>query len=1064
MTSPMTPIRLIIIAFIVTTLLLFMPNANPYTTGADYSTEAAVTEIGSGADLAISLTGTPDPVMIFRPLTYSLVVTNNGPDPAIDAHVTDTLPVGTLLVAIATSQGSCTRGREINCALGDLATGESAEITISVRPFRTGTIANLANATSATIDINQANNTTSLETRVSLLPSIYGRVATAGGAGLSGVSVAVEGSGKPPALTSEDGKYQVSGLAIGGRYTVTPSREGFVFNPQSRTIRSLLSDRQVDFGAVACNFVITPASQSIPAAGGQGSVTITSPDPRCPWTAASDVPWIHFISATSGSGSATVNFEVEPTIASRTGNIDINNTRVTVLQESDACNTVTFNNAKILSLNGIRPAPTPAFVAEDFNNDSVSDLVFSVSQPAAGLSIAASNAGGGYEDPRMIYTGGVSKIRAGDLNNNGVKDLAVITNEVPGRLLVLTGDGAGGFSAPANIETGPSPTALAIADFNRDGISDLAVTTGPLSPIPDSYNLAIHLGDGAGGFAAARNFGFTTRFGSIPSQLETGDFNGDGIPDLAVLGSAGPAIIFIGDGSVGFTISSLSNVAQATGMVLGDFNGDLKTDLAISQSLSTNILIWISTPGGILQPVQSPSFDGQLLLSADFNGDGKSDLLFRSLSDIGVLFATGDGQFTEPVRYIPGGSSGIAAVGDFERDGRDLRTDLFIVLSSRPFAAPSIDVAVLTSDAQGGFDAPRAINYLPPNLLFSGNLNDMESGDINHDGVLDMVIADSGLPDVVTMLGKGGGEFSAAVTVNSGVTSSNPTSIELRDFNNDGISDLAVIYNNSQKIVVMLGNGQGGFTPTAQLNTGNDPRNLVAADFNNDGNLDLVAKAQAGGLALFLGDGQGGFTESAAGIGGNLDRILFTTGDFNGDGNADIIYGDLQALSPEVSIVLFGNGQGGFADPINVRTDTPLGFISVADLNLDGRDDLAYTSLFSGGSSVFVVLSNSDGGFNPPVQYFASSGVSDILAKDINGDNKLDLIVITSLDASVSLLLGNGDGTFNQAMSFRIIEVSSLIKTGDFDGDGDIDIAFGRSNFPEIGILLNRSMCTSVQR
>jgi hypothetical protein len=378
--------------------------------------------------------------------------------------------------------------------------------------------------------------------------------------------------------------------------------------------------------------------------------------------------------------------------------------------------------------------------------------------------------------------------------------------------------------------------------------------------------------------------------------------------------------------------------------------------------------------------------------------------------------------------------------------------------------APSVDVAVLTSDAQGGFDAPRAFSYLPPNLLFSGSINDMESSDINGDGVLDMVIADSGLPDVVTMLGKGGGEFNAAVIINSGVTSSNPTAIELRDFNHDGILDLAALYNNSQKMVVMLGNGQGGFTPTAQLNTGNDPRNLVAADFNNDGNLDLVTKAQAGGLALFLGDGQGSLTESAAGIGGNLDRILFTTGDFNGDGNADIVYGDLQALSPEVSKVLFGNGQGGFADPINVRTDTPLGFISVADLNLDGRDDLAYTSLFSGGNAVFVVLSNSDGSFNPPVQYQAASGVSDILSKDINGDNKLDLIVITDLSASVSLLLGNGDGTFNQAMSFRIVESLAQIEPGDFDGDGDIDIAFARSGFPEIGILQNRSMCNLEQR
>jgi hypothetical protein len=67
-----------------------------------------------------------------------------------------------------------------------------------------------------------------------------------------------------------------------------------------------------------------------------------------------------------------VNFEVEPATDSRTGTIAINDTRVTVFQESDPCNTLTFNSAKILSLNDIQPAPTPAFIAEDFNNALVS--------------------------------------------------------------------------------------------------------------------------------------------------------------------------------------------------------------------------------------------------------------------------------------------------------------------------------------------------------------------------------------------------------------------------------------------------------------------------------------------------------------------------------------------------------------------------------------------------------------------------------------------------------------------------------------------------------------------
>jgi uncharacterized protein (TIGR03437 family) len=1021
--------------------------------------DAFVAKLGLSADLAMSLAGDRNPVMINNQLTYSLIVANNGPDPAINSRVMATLPAGASLVSSAPSQGSCTGTSEISCELGILAAGGSATITIIVTPSIAEMITNTASATSGTPDINPANNTATLATNVSLLPSIYGRVTTAGGVGLSGITVAVNGSGRPPFVTPDDGNYQFAELAQGASYTVTPSRQGYVFNPPNRTINNLQNDQRADFQGVACNLSISSASQLFPATGGMGSVTITSPDPQCAWTATSNVPWVKFISAPAGNGSAIVRFKVEPTIGSRSGTITINDTTIIIYQEFNACSTVTFNIPKPFPLTGLRDHSLPAnLVAEDFNKDSVSDILLYVTQPVAGLNIALSNSAGGYDDASMFYSGGVRTIRTGDLNNDGVKDIALITNEVPRRLLILNGDGVGRFSAPVNIDTGPSPTALAIVDLNSDGRSDLAVGTGSLNPEPGSYNLAIHLGDSAGGFAAPRDFGFTTSSGSFPSQIEAGDFNGDGNRDLAVMGSMGSAIIFTGDGSEGFTISTLSNVTLAGVMALGDFNGDLKTDLAISQSVlfgSSTILIWLSTPAGMLQSVQPVNFAG-LQFAADFNGDGRSDLTLRDSSGISILYAISDGRFTEPIKYLSGGIPNFIALGDFKPDGRDLRTDIFAVISRGLILTPLVDVAILTSDPLRGFDAPRAFNFTPPGQSNSGSTTtDIESGDFNSDGVLDLVIASSNFTGAVMMFGDGRGEFRAPVSISSGAGAI-PLNIEPADFNNDGKLDLAVLNSNPTNVVILLGDGQGGFTQSATFNTGTIVRGLESADFNNDSNLDVVVKAPSGGLALFLGNGQGEFTQSATGIGGNLFVFAFTSGDFNGDGNADLALSDSQQIFGAVLVILFGNGQGGFGESINVRIQAGLGFLDAADLNLDGRDDLFGSPSFIE-SPISVILSSPGGGFAAPIQY--QVGARMVISKDVNGDGKLDLIAFSNTVGIISVLLGNGDGSFNQPVQWRVIDSPAAIATGDFDEDGSIDMAVVRDSSAILGVLRNRSMC-----
>jgi FG-GAP-like repeat len=443
---------------------------------------------------------------------------------------------------------------------------------------------------------------------------------------------------------------------------------------------------------------------------------------------------------------------------------------------------------------------------------------------------------------------------------------------------------------------------------------------------------------------------------------------------------------------------------------------------------------------------------------AFFRGRGKTDVVIRTVSEatfreagLRLFTATADGMFSGPISFHPSVVDRAMTTADFNPDGLP---DIFLL--------SIIGELTIVSTQSGGFNAPRGFLYSPPGQLFPQfSVRDLKSGDLNGDGALDLVVAASGLSDAAIMYGDGHGAFNAPVSINSGVTDGAPVAVEIRDFNNDGRPDLALLNSNTSDLVILNNAGQGAFSPAARISVGVNATGFVAADFNNDGNLDIVVRGESSGLALYLGDGGLGFTQRATGIGGNITNVFFTSGDFNGDGKRDLaIFDDLQSQTGNgVNIViLLGDGQGGFGQPSNVRIQERLIFLSAADLNLDGRDDLIYTHGFIG-DRVFVILSNPEGGFGAPVAYLVGGGTRSVVSTDINGDGKLDLISSSFDKGTISLLLGDGDGGFNQQLNLPVFDSPSLIATGDFDQDGRIDLAVPRSGVSLIAIINNRSMC-----
>ncbi|MCA1634493.1 MAG: DUF11 domain-containing protein, partial [Acidobacteria bacterium] len=212
-------------------------------------------------DLSITKTDSPDPVVAGNNLTYAITATNNGPDAATGVAVTDALPAGVTFVSATPSQGACSGTSTVNCALGSLANGASATVSIVVTASTAGTLTNTATVTGIRPDPSAANNSATATTTVSAPAptfSINGRVTNASAVGVPGVLVTLSGSQAATTNTDANGDYSFASLAQGGNFTITPSLAGFTFTPSSRTFNNLQANQTgADFTTNAVTHTLT---------------------------------------------------------------------------------------------------------------------------------------------------------------------------------------------------------------------------------------------------------------------------------------------------------------------------------------------------------------------------------------------------------------------------------------------------------------------------------------------------------------------------------------------------------------------------------------------------------------------------------------------------------------------------------------------------------------------------------------------------------------------------------------------------------------------------------------
>ncbi len=665
-------------------------------------------------------------------------------------------------------------------------------------------------------------------------------------------------------------------------------------------------------------------------------------------------------------------------------------------------------------------------------------------------SLGAAVAGIGWPNPKSLSnTQGTYFVLVADLNGDGIPDLVLGSNQVS--IYLGKADGTYTKAATPSI-SGPTSYPLVNADFNGDGIPDLAV------PLYGSNDIAILLGKGDGTFSSpvmATVPGFPVDI----AQAVVGDFNGDGISDLAVLDSDNSVVdILLGNGDGTFTTETVNPPISGTPshVVTGDFNGDAKADLAVAESDGT----------------------------------------------IAIVLGNGDGTFAAAGSVNSASSNSPLAVADFNGDGK---LDIAVAAGAN---TSSESVSVLTGNGDGTFNSP-----FSGQSATSTSITWIQVADFNQDGAADVVVADSSGSSTV-FLNKGGGSLSQSFPVVSGLNVPYYLEVGVADLNGDGYPDIVAggYYSSSQGLYLTKPTETASATASVQVNgTG---RHLAEASFPAEGKYEssvsssiplwgllpatsttlsltaggvpvtsvapgtvvlLTAQVSAGGTPVTAG--QVNFCDASAphctdirivgssalnssgtatfkfvpGAGTHTYQAQFVEDGYglsSASNIAPLSVGPPPSPVYSDTATIFANGsQGDYSLTATVigygGPASPTGNVSFVDTSF-GNTVLATAALGVGtrGNGWHIAQTPATG----------SNPVSEVTG-DFNGDGIPDLALLWSNgngQFSVTILFGQGDGTFTAGPTVQpagVLSYPTMIG-GDYNGDGRADLAILSYNSP----------------
>jgi len=347
----------------------------------------------------------------------------------------------------------------------------------------------------------------------------------------------------------------------------------------------------------------------------------------------------------------------------------------------------------------------------------------------------------------------------------------------------------------------------------------------------------------------------------------------------------------------------------------------------------------------------------------------------------------------------------------------------------------------------------------PSNIVADFNPGGVAIADFNGDGHADLAMTVHNPERVVVLWGDGAGGFVPIVGIGLSLLRYwIPTDLIAGDWNGDGATDIAVAFRKPSGRVRIYLNERNGlwFEMWQTVFVDDHPCGLFAADRDGDGDLDIACANRDAGTASVLTNAAGLFTAQTMAVGGETRDTA--QADLDGDGDRDLIVTSHGAAT----VAIFRNDGASYAQvaalPVGALV-RPNG-VTAGDFDSDGDWDIATTTTSPETAPSYneVSLFLNTGGFTfagPAVYAVGDQNASSIVAVDLNCDGRLDLAVTNSNSSSVGLLSNLGGGAFGPAQLVGAGLHPDAIAVGDLDHDGDIDIATANRDSNNVSLIVN---------
>ena len=424
-----------------------------------------------------------------------------------------------------------------------------------------------------------------------------------------------------------------------------------------------------------------------------------------------------------------------------------------------------------------------SLLVDDFNGDGSNDLLMTTSLRI----FLFPNLGDGHFAGAQTLSNETHFLNSADLDDDGAPDL-ILTNSAPNRSQIFWNGGGAPILdfVPSTVEIGgPQPHFAALADFDRDGFSDVVTGNGA----DGSWTVLLNRRDGTFAPPITRPMGGRIA-GCIRRSyfVAPGDFDGNGNIDVAMSPLCSrlvPVILNFGDHTeqVEYPVAAMSaSVASA------DFDADGELDLVSVGRQSSEISILSGKGDGTFPQRRDVDIGGEAIfvLAIDLDRDDDPDLAIAKdiASEIVVLRNRGDGTFLPRDTYSVTGDPLALGAADLNADGK---IDLFAGNDR------SNEVSILLASGEGRFTRAKSI----PIGRVSQSIT---AADMDGDGVLDIVTADRSNTTTV-LFGLGNGEFTRQGTLSIGEEA---RSVLALDLEGDGDVDLIASNRKSSTVTILL--------------------------------------------------------------------------------------------------------------------------------------------------------------------------------------------------------------------------------------------------------------------